>query len=297
MTGTPVWFTEAVADRPEEHRIRVDGADITYLAWGEPGRPGIVFVHGGAAHAHWWSHIAPAFTDEHRVAAIDLSGHGDSDWRDTYTLDGWCDEVAAVIEDAGFEGPPIMVGHSMGGFVTVATAARHSRMLAGAIIIDSPIMVEDAEVVQARATDQFKRPKTYEDPAEAWARFRTVPEQAVYLPYVRDNIARHSLRLDPDDNRWHWKFDAGIFVPKRHEAAALLGQVSCRVALLRCEHGLVTADIGDYMYDKLGRAAPVIELPTAGHHPMLDVPLILITAIRSLLADWDHSTPLSRRGR
>jgi hypothetical protein len=38
----------------------------------------------------------------------------------------------------------------------------------------------------------------------------------------------------------------------------------------------------------------VIELPTAGHHPMLDVPLILITALRSLLADWDHSIPYDR---
>lgn len=297
MTNTPAWFTNAIEDLPEQHRIVVDGASISYLAWGARGKPGIVFVHGGAAHGHWWSHVAPMFTADHRVVAIDLSGHGDSDWRSTYTLDGWCDEVAAVIEDSGFGDPPVLVGHSMGGFVTVATAARHCEMLAGAIIIDSPIMVEDPEVVQARSTDQFKRPKTYDDPAEAWARFRTVPEQEVYLPYVRENVARHSLRLDPSDNRWHWKFDAGIFVPKRHEAAALLGNVTCRMALLRCENGLVTPDIGKYMYDKLGRVTPIVELPTAGHHPMLDVPLILITAIRSLLADWDHSTPISRRGR
>ena len=78
------------------------------------------------------------------------------------------------------------------------------------------------------------------------------------------------------------------------EAASYLADVRCRVALLRCEHGLVTADIGDYMYEQLGRVAPVIELPTAGHHPMLDVPLILVTALRALLADWDHSRPLGR---
>ncbi len=297
MTDTPDWFTRAVACEPESHRIAVDDAEINYLTWGEKHRPGIIFTHGGAAHAHWWSHIAPAFTADHRVAAIDLSGHGDSDWRETYTLDGWCDEVAAVIDHAGFDARPVMVGHSMGGFVTVATAARHADMLAGAIIIDSPIMVEDPEVMQARSIDRFKHPKTYTDPAEAWARFRTVPEQDVYLPYVRDFIARHSLRLDSDDNRWHWKFDSSVFLVRRHEAADLLGQVRCRVSLLRCENGLVTPDIGEYMYDKLGRVAPVIELPTAGHHPMLDVPLILITAIRSLLADWDHSTAFSRRER
>ena len=48
------------------------------------------------------------------------------------------------------------------------------------------------------------------------------------------------------------------------------------------------------MYDQLGRVAPVIELPQAGHHPMLDVPLVLLTAIRTLLADWEHSVPFTR---
>ena len=83
-------------------------------------------------------------------------------------------------------------------------------------------------------------------------------------------------------------------MPPRRDAAEYLPQITCRVALLRCEHGLVTDDIGAYMYEQLGRVAPVVELPTAGHHPMLDVPLILITAIRSLIADWDHSRPLGR---
>jgi pimeloyl-ACP methyl ester carboxylesterase len=45
------------------------------------------------------------------------------------------------------------------------------------------------------------------------------------------------------------------------------------------------------MYDDLGRNAPVIEIPQAGHHAMLDQPLLLLTAVRTLLADWDHSDP------
>jgi hypothetical protein len=48
------------------------------------------------------------------------------------------------------------------------------------------------------------------------------------------------------------------------------------------------------MYDELGRVTPVIELPEAGHHAMLDQPLILLTALRTLLADWDHSEPRPR---
>jgi pimeloyl-ACP methyl ester carboxylesterase len=294
MADAPQWFTDALATSPERRTLSVAGADINYLSWGEPGRPGIVFVHGGAAHAHWWSHIAPSFLETHSVAALDLTGHGDSDRREQYSLDLWCDEVAAVIADAAFDGPPLLVGHSMGGFVTIATAARHPDLLAGAIIVDSPVFDEDPEVNVARGSDTFRRERAYEDPAGPIERFRTVPEQDVYLPYVKEHIATHSLRRD-DDGLWRWKFDSHIFVPPRRDAADYLPHIRCRVALLRCEHGLVTPDIGEYMYNRLGRVAPVIELPTAGHHPMLDVPLILITAIRSLIADWDHSRPLDRR--
>lgn len=294
VTDTPEWFREAVGVTPTHGQVEVAGAGVHYLRWGEGGRPGIVFVHGGAAHAHWWSHIAPSFLQDHDAVAVDLTGHGDSDRRPDYQLDTWCDEVAAVIHDAGFAGPPLLVGHSMGGFVTVATAARHPELLAGAVIIDSPIIAIDPEVEAARASDQFSRPKEYDDPETPIARFRTVPAQEVYLPYVKEHVARHSLRHD-DDGKWRWKFDSNIFVPRRKDAAELLPHITCRVALLRCENGLVTPDIGAYMYDQLGRVAPVIELPTAGHHPMLDVPLILITAIRSLIADWDHSHPLRSR--
>jgi pimeloyl-ACP methyl ester carboxylesterase len=45
------------------------------------------------------------------------------------------------------------------------------------------------------------------------------------------------------------------------------------------------------MFNLLGRAAPVVEIPQAQHHVMLDQPLALVAALRALLADWEHSTP------
>ena len=55
--------------------------------------------------------------------------------------------------------------------------------------------------------------------------------------------------------------------------------------------GLVTAQQGEAIYDRLGRVAPLIEIPVAGHHIMLDEPVALAAALRTLLADWDHSIP------
>ena len=105
-----------------------------------------MFVHGGGAHAHWWTHVAAPFAGDFRVVAVDLSGHGDSDHRDRYSLEQWTEEVMAAAEAGGIDGPPVVVGHSMGGFVTIATAARHADRLAGAIVCDSPVSAPDPEV-------------------------------------------------------------------------------------------------------------------------------------------------------
>ena len=82
----------------------VAGCRIHYLYWArEPARPagrGLLFIHGGGAHSYWWSYIAPYFTRDFRVAAIDLSGMGDSAWRAHYNSELRAEEIRAVIAAA-----------------------------------------------------------------------------------------------------------------------------------------------------------------------------------------------------
>lgn len=292
--NAPGWFERALAVPYDEAFVVVDGAEVHYLSWGVPGRRGLVFVHGGGAHAHWWTHIAARFADEYRVLAIDLSGHGDSGHRDAYALEQWTEEVVAVAVSGQIAGPPVVIGHSMGGFVTTATAAIHGDLLAGVVVCDSPITEPDPEVASYQLKEAFGRPRTYSTVDDALARFRTIPPQEHYLDFVIEHVARHSLR--PVEGGWQWKFDRGVFEQfggsMRAVALPYLPRVRCRFALLRSEQGLVTPDIGRSMYESLGRVAPVIEIPEAGHHAMLDQPLLLLTAIRTLLADWAHSEPL-----
>jgi pimeloyl-ACP methyl ester carboxylesterase len=290
----PRWFVDAVATPFEDRRVSVQGCDIHYLKWGEPGRPGLVLVHGGAAHAHWWSFVAPLFLPDYQVAAIDLSGHGDSGRRDLYPRERWAEEVMAVADDAGFAGPPIVIGHSMGGFVTIQTAAAYGDRLAGAVILDSPVKRPDPEAEEGARGRAFRNPKVYPDEATALGHYRLVPEQACEHRFIIDHIARHSLRRV--EGGYTWKFDPEVFRRVTPRAAhEILPLVSCRVALFRAEFGLVTPDIGEYMYELLSRNAPVIEVPDAHHHLMLDQPLALVTGLRTLLADWEHSIPARRR--
>jgi pimeloyl-ACP methyl ester carboxylesterase len=288
--AAPRWFHEAVAAPFTERTLAVEGCDVHFLHWGDVAKPGLVLVHGGAAHAHWWSFLAPLLTREYQVVALDLSGHGDSGRRDAYPREVWAREVMAVAEAAGFPGPPILVGHSMGGFVCITAAHLFGERLRGAIIVDSPIRRPDPEAEEGARGRAFRNPKVYPDPETALAHYRLVPEQPCENRYLIDHIARHSLVKT--NGGWTWKFDPEIFrkfMPRAlHE---ILPGVRCRVALFAAEFGLVRGDVRAFMEELLERHAPFVEIPQAHHHLMLDQPLAFIAALRAILADWEHSVP------
>jgi pimeloyl-ACP methyl ester carboxylesterase len=278
-TDAPTWFTRALAAAPERRAVDVDGARIRYRTWGDPGLPGLVLVHGGAAHSGWWDHVAPQLTS-HRVVALDLSGHGDSDRREVYDMRQWAREVVTVAaaEDLG---RPVVVGHSMGGWVAVTTGVEHGDVVAAVAYIDSPLNDQPPE--EARLSERRRPTRVYPTEEEALARFRTLPPQEVVLPYVREHVARESLRRV--EGGWTWKFDPSFF-GRRLLLRDLLPQLSCPVALFRCEHGLVSPAMAAEMRRLAPDGLPVVDLPDAGHHPMLDQPLSLVTGLRTLLALW-----------
>jgi pimeloyl-ACP methyl ester carboxylesterase len=287
MTAPPAWFSAALATAPEVRETECEGTSIAYRAWGDPADRNIVLVHGGAAHSRWWDHIAPLLARGWRVVAMDLSGHGDSGRRDRYSLDIWAREVLAVVTDAGTAASTVVIGHSMGGLVTLRLATLAGAQIAGAVAIDSPIRDMAPEDRAARQHRAFGPLRVYPTPEAITARFRPIPDQPT-LAWITEHVAATSIR--PAEGGWTWKFDPRVFA-RDTLTPELLTRLDCRVALFRAEHGLVTPQQGEAIYDRLGRVAPLIEIPVAGHHIMLDEPVALAAALRTLLADWDHSIP------
>ncbi|HVW41328.1 MAG TPA: alpha/beta hydrolase [Amycolatopsis sp.] len=281
--AAPRWFRAALAEVPEHRETRVDGCRIHLRCWGEQGRPGLVLVHGGSANSGWWDHIAPLFAREYRVVAPDMSGHGDSDWRDSYGgHKEWAREVLAAVEAGGIDGRVSVIGHSMGGWITATVGVLAGEQLNGIVIIDSPLNDQPPEEERLR---QRRRPtKIYPDREAIIARFTALPVQDVLLPYVREHIAEESIR--PVAGGWTWKFDPSMFGRNRLLMRELLPDVRCRVGYLRSEFGLVSPEMAADISELLGHRAIIAELPDAGHHPMLDQPLPLVTALRTLLAGW-----------
>ena len=105
----PIWFKKAISNEPKKLSIKVKGVKIAYNAWGEKDNPGILFVHGGMAHADWWNFIAPYFIKTHRVIAMNLGGMGDSDWRKEYSTETWGIEIESVCKKEKLKNEPILI--------------------------------------------------------------------------------------------------------------------------------------------------------------------------------------------
>jgi len=283
---TPQWFRDALAAPVETGSVAVDGVDIRYRAWGESGRPGLVLVHGGAAHSRWWDHVGPQLAGDRRVVALDLSGHGDSGAREHYSLDQWANEVVAVASASGITGPPVVVGHSMGGIVSYVAAHLHGDRLAGVQIIDSPIRQRTPEEEAARRKAAFGPKKVYPTREEALARFRFVPPQEAAVPCVREHVAETSLMAV--EGGWSWKFDPAMFTRSGGDTLAV-AQARCPIAYFRSQHGIVSDELMERMRERFGPSTIVAEIPDAGHHAMIDQPLALVTGVRTVLSAWESA--------
>lgn len=288
----PTWFTTAVDEKPEHSDVEAEGCRIHLRAWGDPKLPPLILVHGGGAHSGWWDHIAPFFTATHRVVAPDLSGHGDSEHREAYDLDVWSREVLAATQAGAPAGQPIIVGHSMGGWVAATAATHFGRHIDSIVSIDSPLRDRAPEAERLRENKDRHR-TGYPTKDEILARFTAVPKQDVILPYVGRHIADESVRQT--DGGWVWKFDRGIFsgplftdeTPDDQEVLEeMMSQMPCRLGYLRCEAGLVPPAMADKIRSILQLRGPFVELAEAGHHPMLDQPLPLVASLRTLLEFW-----------
>ncbi|HVT22092.1 MAG TPA: alpha/beta hydrolase [Mycobacteriales bacterium] len=278
--AAPAWFDDAIASTPTHHDIDVAGARIHYRAWGQASDlPGLVLLHGGAAHSGWWDHIAPQLAGNRRVIAVDLSGHGDSDWKPEYERAQWAREVVAAVRAEHLD-PAIFIGHSMGGWVSVFAGVVEPSAVREIIAIDSPF----TEVPPEEQPIAERRPPTkiYASLDDAIPRFRTVPPQDGNLDYVAHHVAIESLRQV--EGGWTWKFDPGIF-GQRGWVRDLLPRLEAPLTLIRCERGMVE----DPMVDRISGLhhsghIEVVTLPQAGHHAMFDQPEALVETLQALLA-------------
>ncbi len=143
VTGFFMHVTRRIARQAEKlvpasgKRVVVDGHDVHYVESGEG--PAILMLHGLGGHLHHMRRpLMEQFGDDYRLIAIDRPGSGYSrrakgDGR----LSQQADFVARLIDAMQLD-RPLIVGHSLGGAIALATALRHPGKVSGLALI-SPL--------------------------------------------------------------------------------------------------------------------------------------------------------------
>ncbi|MDY6941877.1 MAG: alpha/beta hydrolase [Pseudomonadota bacterium] len=286
VTEAPDWFKEALAVPYRENTIDVQGCPIHYLAWGDSGKPGMLFVHGGGAHAHWWDFIAPFFVDEYSVAAIDLSGMGDSGHRTQYSGDLFAEELISVCDAVGFGNDVTVVGHSFGGLATLKAGLSYADRLNGILVCDSAIFPPGFNPGNDLRASPFKAKKIYADYETALSRFKLVPPQPCKNQYILDYIAKHSLMKIEDG--WCWKFDVRFLQKTIYDNMANeVKDLKVPAAVIYGEKSML---FGKYMLENTRKLyhsdVPFIAIPEARHHLFLDQPLAFVETVKNVMGSW-----------
>jgi pimeloyl-ACP methyl ester carboxylesterase len=138
---------------PDETRLSVDGVVLSLRVWPcrRPTGPVVVLLPGTGATAEDWDIVAARVREERPVVAVDLRGHGGSDWPGRYSIQLFADDVIAALDQLG-GGPFDLVGHSLGGLVACKVAAARPDLV-------RRLVLEDVGVPYAREPDMPARPR------------------------------------------------------------------------------------------------------------------------------------------
>ena len=217
--------TERFACATARHRTFDTGKVALHaLTWGDEGAPGVLMLHGGAAHAHWFDRVAGPFTDRFHVVALDQRGHGESEWPapPAYATEDFAADLLAVVDALAWD-RVILVGHSMGGHNSMAFSAWHPDRVRGLAVLDSRPSIPEDRLSTLRGRGQQKARRPYPSREAAAEAFRLVPRETVADPALLRHLGETGVverddgwyyRFDPDANRLRGPADCWLLLPR-----------------------------------------------------------------------------------
>lgn len=210
LEGHARWAGLPWAGRPpvERDAVVVDGRTVSFVRWGA-GEPELVLLHGGGQNAHVWDTFAMALGRP--AVAVDLPGHGRSDWRDDRDYSPWINAVAVAEAIERIAPHAVAVtGMSLGGLTAIRVAATHPGVVCRLILVDItpslPKLASGAPVTPMNLMGGPRRYDSWEAMLDATHAHMPHRNRDSIIPGLRHNAKRH------DDGSWGWRYDQ-LFEP------------------------------------------------------------------------------------
>lgn len=260
---------------PELLDLPGDGLTLRAEAAGPlDGRP-VLLVHGGGQTRGSWGGALKALSAHGaRAVAVDMRGHGDSDWSPdgAYDPTNYAADLRVAVRALGPQ-PVVLVGASMGGLAALLAAPELGSSVAGVVLVDVVPRLREAG---ANRVIDFMRsaPDGFPDLATA------AEAISAYLPHRRRSGVSPGLRRNlrqRDDGRWVWHWDPRmvhdrtIDVNSRQrelEDAAVRTQAP--LMLIRGVLSDVVDDAGIAQFRALVPSLQVVDLAGAAHTAAAD---------------------------
>ncbi|MCE9568440.1 MAG: alpha/beta hydrolase [Rhodocyclales bacterium] len=266
---------------------------MAYVEWGDPANPRVlVCVHGLTRCGRDFDFLAEVLADHYRVVCPDVVGRGRSDWlrnKSLYALPQYCSDMATLLARLGAE-TVHWVGTSMGGLIGLLLASQAESPVTRLVLNDVGPMITAASL--ARIGEYLGSAPRFDgiEQAEAFVRFVSAPFGKLSDAQWR-HLTAHVTRSTADGGV-EFAYDPGLAQPFREMLAESGGKdielwplydaVTCPTLLLRgVDSDLLTHDTAVEM-SRRGPQARLVEIPDAGHAPML-MDLSQVLPIREFL--------------
>jgi esterase len=272
---------------PTARHVIAGGIRIHVLDWGNAAAAPILFLHGGALTAHTWDLTSLAMRRMFHCVAMDLRGHGDSEWSPAmeYDVEDHLADVRAVVGAMDLA-PCVVVGHSLGAMVALALAAAHPDLVRALVLVDATPDVTRGAVSGIREFVSSTSEPTSLD--------RLVEAAVEFNPRRTKELLRRSLlhNLRPARNgQWTWKYDRrhlddSQFERLRREFARVgdrAGDVVCPVMVVRGAESEAVTPAGAARFAGRFPQGCWTSVDNAGHTVQGDNPAGLVRELRAFL--------------
>ena len=283
---------------PTSHIYFSQRLRLHYVDWGNEDAPPMLLVHGGRDHCRNWDWVAQELKNDYHIIAPDLRGHGDSQWLvgGSYTTIDYVYDLAQLVRQTGLR-DMVVIGHSMGGSVSLAYAGLYPDRVQQLISIEgmgSSARSDDATPghehliswVEDLRQLSGRIPKRYPTLEDAFQRMQQAN------PHLTEEQARHLTihgSNQNEDGTYSWKFDnymrawSPIGLTAR-QTYALYRRISCPTLLVHGAESWASDPAEDGRLDYF-QDARSIGIDNAGHWVHHDQLENFLTIAKRFLAE------------
>lgn len=272
----------------QDRFITVNNIKLHYLDWGNKDLPAVILLHGLTGGAHDWDYLLGYLEERYRCLAVDMCGHGDSQWADTshYNTQDFATDIALFVDGLGLD-KVCMVGRSLGGIVAPLYVASHPEKVARLIIVDiSPDIDAQAMPTLREALTNIKN------------EFGSYEEVMDYLrkrsPLAQNEMLRHVATFTTKklpDGKLTWKHDPqvedtffkSILEGKANAGMQLIARIKCPTLIMRGAESTTLSHKTAQKMESLMPQAELVEIEGSGHSIFLDQPELFNQAIARFL--------------